>query len=84
MLDKLKVVHWNVQTLTRKRRLVIHCLRDHKIDVMLISDTRLREGERYTIPYYHVYRQDDRGERGSAIRGLAVLVRRSIVHQLLP
>lgn len=46
MLELLKVVHWNAQPLLRKRRMVGLFLRENKIDIMLISETHLRDDER--------------------------------------
>lgn len=40
--------------------------------------------ERYIIPNYHVYRKDEKSPEGIAYRGLAVIVRKDIIHQLIP
>lgn len=76
----LRVVHWNAQSLRRKKRLLQVFLREQDIDVALISETCLGDGDQFTIPNYVVYRKDERSDH-RAYRGLAVIVKRKVVHQ---
>ncbi|CAB3227776.1 unnamed protein product [Arctia plantaginis] len=48
---------------------------------MLISETHLKAKLQLNIPGYFVYRQDEVSPQGEAYRGLAVLVKRTLVHQ---
>lgn len=84
MLDPLRIIHWNAQSLNRKRRMVGLFLGEQNIDLMLVPETHLRDGEIYTIPGYHIYRKDERSPEGNAYRRLAVIVKRNIIHQLIP
>lgn len=79
----LRIVHWNAQGLSRKLRLLRVFLSEHKVDVMLISETHLRSSDKCRLPNYHTYRRDEVTEQGQAYRGLAVLVKRNVVHQPL-
>lgn len=84
MAKPLRVVHWNAQSLTGKRRLLANFLREQEVDLMLISETHLSSQDDFRIPGYEVYRQDEVGIDGRAYRGLAVIARRRLVHQLVP
>ena len=79
----LRVVHWNARGLLRDSGLLRTFLADHMVDVMLISETHLKPSYRLRIPNYLVYRRDETSPHGVAYRGLAVLIKRRIVHQPL-
>lgn len=85
MIDKpLRICHWNAQSLAKKKKLLAHFLREQNIDVMLISETFLRESEQFNMSNYCTYRKDEKRSDGAAYRGLAVLVKRNVVHQSIP
>lgn len=48
---------------------------------MLISETHLKAAQHLRLSGYHVYREDQISPVGVAYRGLAVLIKRSLVHQ---
>uniref|UniRef100_A0A2A4JQF8 Reverse transcriptase domain-containing protein n=1 Tax=Heliothis virescens TaxID=7102 RepID=A0A2A4JQF8_HELVI len=59
-------------------------LKDKDIDVALISETHLGPADRTRFPGYVIYRRDETSAHQARYRGLAVLVRRRVVHQELP
>lgn len=81
----LRILFWNAEGLTRhKVGLLRLLLREQYVDVVLLSETHLRGADPLKIPNYLVYRKDELSDSGRAFRGLAVLVRRRLVHQPLP
>lgn len=85
MASCLRILHWNADGLTAtKTGLLRHLLAEQKIDVALISETHLKAGDRLKTPGYHAYRKEETSPLGNAYRGLAILVRRGLVHQPLP
>ncbi|CAB3222377.1 unnamed protein product [Arctia plantaginis] len=80
-MDSLRVVHWNADSLKGKVGLLRLFLKEQRVDVMLISETYLKSKLQLRIPGYFVYRQDEVTPQGEAYRGLAVLVKRTLVHQ---
>lgn len=78
---RLRVVYWNAQTLTGKTNLLREFLRQQNVDVMLICETLLQQTAALKISGYIVYRQDEVNLQGHAYRGLAVIVRRNVIHQ---
>ncbi|XP_061725406.1 uncharacterized protein LOC133531290 [Cydia pomonella] len=57
-------------------------LDDQDIDVMLISETKLKPSMTLTASGYIVYRLDQRRpDDGAPYRGLAILIKRTIIHQ---
>ncbi|KAF9803544.1 hypothetical protein SFRURICE_008699, partial [Spodoptera frugiperda] len=67
-----------------KTRLLKLLLDQRQADIALINETHLRPVDKLKLSGYHVYREDHVSPSGIAYRGLAILVRRRIVHQLLP
>lgn len=81
----LRIVLWNAEGLSKvKIGLLRALLREQNIDVALISETHLRGADQLKVPNFFVYRKDELSDSGRAFRGLAVLVRRRLVHQPLP
>lgn len=58
-------------------------LREQEVDIALISETRLKVSDSFKIANYCGYFEYELGDAGAAIRGLAVLVKRNIIHQLI-
>jgi len=79
----LRVLHWNARCLAQKLVLLRPLLREQNIDVALLSETFLSPTDRIKFPGYLIYRKDE-SEGYRRWRGLAVLVRRKIVHQPIP
>ena len=72
---------WNADGLRSRAALFRAFLSEQDVDIGLVCETHLRTADRLHIPGYHVYRQDETSHAGRAYRGLAVLVRRRLVHQ---
>ncbi|KAJ8724200.1 hypothetical protein PYW07_008180 [Mythimna separata] len=84
MAVSLRVLHWNARGLKSKVAPLRLLLKDQKIDVALISETHLGPADKIRFPGYYLYRKDEKSAVGYPYRGLAVLVRRRVVHQPLP
>ncbi|KAF9820091.1 hypothetical protein SFRURICE_001479 [Spodoptera frugiperda] len=81
----LKVVYWNANGMSpEKTRLLKLLLDQRQADIALINETHLRPVDKLKLAGFHIYREDHVSPSGIAYRGLAILVRRRIVHQLLP
>ncbi|KAJ8724709.1 hypothetical protein PYW07_015667 [Mythimna separata] len=84
MAVSLRVLYWNARGLKSKVAPLHLLLKDQKIDVALISETHLGPADKIRFPGYYLYREDEKSAVGYPYRGLAVLVRRRVVHQPLP
>lgn len=81
--SNLRILFWNACGLRGKIAPLKNLLQEQNIDIALISETLLGPGDGLKVANYHSYRQDEHtGQR--CYRGLAVLVRRRIIHQPLP
>lgn len=81
----LRLVFWNANGMSpEKTRLLKLLLDQRQADIALINETHLRPVDKLKLAGFHVYREDHVSPSGIAYRGLAILVRRRIVHQLLP
>lgn len=86
MARPLRIIQWNAEGLSKTKVSLLKttCV-NAKADVILLSETHLRATDRLKIPHYHCYRKDEISPAsGQAYRGLAVLVKRNVVHQQLP
>ncbi|VVD00408.1 unnamed protein product [Leptidea sinapis] len=84
-MSELRIAFWNADGLsTQKARLFKTLLSQRRVDIGLISETHLRPVDKLKISGYFVYREDHTSPIGTAYRGLAVLVHRNVIHQLLP
>lgn len=52
-----------------------------KVDIMVITETKLKPNNRFKVPNFSIYRNDRIRNRGG---GVAVLIRKSIPHHPLP
>lgn len=77
----VKISFWNCSGVSNKETELDHFLREHDIDVMLLSETHLKPSQNLTVPNYLVYRNDRKIQAGGRT---AVLVKRSISHSQLP
>lgn len=79
------IIHWNADGLSKhKLNLLKAVCAIRKPDVVLISETHLKAEDKLKIPHYFTYREDQQSPVGTAYRGLAVIVRRNVLHQQLP
>ena len=84
MASPLRIIHWNARGLRKKVAPFRLLLKEQKIDVALISETFLGPADKIRFPGYILYRKDEKSPNGIIYRGLAVLVKRGVVHQGLP
>lgn len=81
----LRIIYWNANGMSpEKTRLLKLLLDQRQADVALINETHLKPVDKLKMAGFYVYREDHISPSGIAYRGLAILVRRRIVHQLLP
>ncbi|VVC88341.1 unnamed protein product [Leptidea sinapis] len=84
-MAELRIVFWNADGLSsQKARLFKTLLSQRRVDIGLISETHLRPVDKLKVSGYYVYREDHASPIWTAYRGLAVLVRRNVIQQLLP
>lgn len=75
----LKLCYWNSDGINNKKEELIQFLQEHQIDVLLLGETWLTTGSRFTIPNYNTYRNDRTDQPGG---GTAICVKKSISHYL--
>lgn len=81
----LRIVFWNADGLSQeKARLLRLLIAQQRTDIVLLNETHLKSSDKVKVPGYIIYREDHTSPAGTAYRGLAVLVKRNIVHQPLP
>lgn len=71
------IANWNSNGLKNKLGELISFLYRHKIDIAIITETKLTESIKIKIRNYSIYRQD-RNIRGG---GVAILIKNSIIHK---
>uniref|UniRef100_A0A2A4JCI4 Endonuclease/exonuclease/phosphatase domain-containing protein n=1 Tax=Heliothis virescens TaxID=7102 RepID=A0A2A4JCI4_HELVI len=84
MAKPLRILHWNARGLRSKVTTPRQLLKDEDIDMALINETHLGPADRTRFPGYVIYRRDETSAHQARYCGLAVLVRRRVVHQQLP
>lgn len=75
----LKICFWNANGLKSKRLEVMDFLAIHKLNVLLVQETHLREHQKLKIPGMRSYRTD----RADGFGGTAVFINDSIQHHQL-
>lgn len=83
--NELKILFWNANGLKNKFVEFINYLQDNNIKLAAISETWLKYGDKlnFSSEAYKMYRNDRRTEIGSK-GGVAIIIHRSINHELLP
>ena len=66
----LKIAHWNANGIKENITEIKHFINEYKIDVMLISETKLCSGTKIRIPGYNIYSK----ERDTNTHGGGVLI----------
>lgn len=77
----LSVVFWNANGIRRQREELLPFLRQHHVDVLLVSETHLSPARAFTLPGFAISRTDRADRRGG---GVLVAVRRGLPHYFLP
>jgi exonuclease III len=79
-LSSLRILAWNANGVRCKKQELQELIALMNLDIILISETHLKEGNRFRVPNYFVYRCDRKDTGGG---GVAVLIKRNITHQAL-
>lgn len=77
VIPQVRVVAWNACGIKRKIDEVLQFLRDGSVDVLFISETWLRPGDRLTFPNFRVYRSDRLVGRNG---GTAIAIKQTLKH----
>lgn len=77
----MNICIWNAHSVKNKKHEVIHFLDKYNIDILLISETYLKPDIAFHIPHYLIYRADRNDQSGG---GVAIMIKNSIPHTLLP
>lgn len=77
---KVQIATWNANGLKHKMGQVISFLKEHSIDILLISETKLRTSDRVNVRGYHFVRNDRPGE--TCAGGVAALINRKLQHHV--
>lgn len=77
----LKILIWNANGVKSKQYELAQFLQNHKVDIALISETRMKSTARWSLPNYYIYRTDpDTRPGGGTGGGTAILINKSIKH----
>lgn len=76
-VKKLKIVQWNTQSIDSKRENLDMLLKEHEIDIAILSETWLKPGRQYSFKNYHIHRDD----RDDGYGGVAILVSKKLSHK---
>lgn len=77
----IKVLNWNVCTLSRKKSELYTFLGKRDIDIACISETRLKPNQNFSLPNYKIYRKDRLHSPGG---GVALILKSRLKHRDLP
>lgn len=75
----LRIIAWNANSLIKRKDEFYELLRRKNIDVALVSETFLKEANKFKLHKYRVYR-DDRVAHGG---GTAIIIKNKIIHHRL-
>lgn len=80
--NTFKLMNFNAQSIRNKKQEFFSFISRENIDVCTVSETYLTDGDVCSHPKYFTYRMDrSDGRRGG---GVAIFVKRSVEHELLP
>ena len=82
----LNVSYWNANSIRTKIFELYEFMKDYEVDIFCIQETMLKESDNlHSHPEYFMYRNDRPTEENQrAAGGVAILIRRSIKHELIP
>lgn len=80
----LSIVCWNAQSIRNKLTETEHFLNSNNIDVILFSETWLKNYHNTSIQNYKLYRKDRFGSQQTVGGGVAIAIKNGIPHSLLP
>lgn len=79
--DKITIISWNCNGISNKKEELRALVEENHPDVILLQETMLKYGKPFNLSNYHTYRKDRRNKQGG---GVAVLVKKEIMHHPLP
>lgn len=79
--SSLNLCQWNANGITNKKEELLHFLEEHRIDVLLLSETHLKPSLQLKFRNYNVIRNDRPGRNGG---GTAMLIKKNISYEELP
>jgi len=79
----LNILQWNAQGITTfaSQTQLSQLLQQEKSDIVLLSETLLKEQHKFYLSGYRIHRNDRNNDRGG---GVAIAVKSNIKHDLLP
>lgn len=77
-LKEIKLVNWNANGMKSKKSTVIEFLSRHKIDIACITETHLKNTDKFKINGFNTYRTDRDSTHSSG--GVAILIKKNIKH----
>ena len=77
-LNEIKLVNWNANGIKSKKSTVIEFLSRHKISIACITETHLKNSDKFKINGFNVYRTDRNSTHSSG--GVAILIKNNIQH----
>lgn len=77
----LTIMAYNACGVKRQREELIQFLQEHKVDILLISESNLKPHMDFTLPNRTIYRQDRIGMKGG---GVLIAISRDLPHYQLP
>lgn len=82
MMNELKIISWNCNGIENKIPELTAFVKQNKIDIILLGETRLNPKTKISIPNYHIYRTDrPKTPTSPSSGGTAILIRKNITHQ---
>ena len=76
--SKFKLSSWNANGIGNKITFLINYLTKHKIDIMLLNETKLTQGDKLSLRGYITIRRDRAAQNRGG--GVAVLIKSNIAH----
>lgn len=81
-MNELKIISWNCNGIESKIPELTKFVKQNKIDIILLGETRLNPKNKISIPNYHAYRTDrPKTPTAPSSGGTAILIRKNIIHQ---
>lgn len=80
-MNYLRIAFWNANGIHNKTAELKHFIEEHRIDVMLLGETHLKQSKKLKISNYITYRNDRPTRNGG---GTAILMKHTIDHEALP
>lgn len=77
----LTVSSWNANGLSNKKAQLIQFLQDHRIDIMLLNETKLTTQDKLKVKDYSIVRRDRQNNQRAG--GVAMLIRNEVPYQII-